>query len=276
MTESELALPLLNENDVGGGDGDEEIIYQLLNTNKNDERRRSSRCSYFKPTRKRCVAISFALLLWFGFLSSLWTAASCKLVKIDYNKGGVELTIQAVGFWRYEQKVTNGTHTTNYCVPYSTTQVRKEINLDGFFPEDIALQAYSVVSPSAVFTSIVALMICIVEVQVQPEILFGSMIPEYVDPSTTIRSSALAGVLLMMGGVIQTVATFSLLHYHPKSTASGYESPLCNPAYSHCKLGPIGVWGVCGSLALFVAGAISCYSSRRIAQRHGKGKSRCC
>jgi len=106
MTESELALPLLNENDVGGGDGDEEIIYQLLNTNKNDERRRSSRCSYFKPTRKRCVAISFALLLWFGFLSSLWTAASCKLVKIDYNKGGVELTIQAVGFWRYEQKVT--------------------------------------------------------------------------------------------------------------------------------------------------------------------------
>ena len=285
MPESQLKLPLLNDfdgdeestsqllntNDV---DRDEEIIYQLLNTNDNNERRqRSSRCSYFKVTRRRGVAISFALLLWFGFMSSLWAAASCKLVDIEYNKGGLELSIEGVGFWRYEQKITNGTHTTNYCAPFGQ-QVHSEVNLDGFFPDDKFLQAYSVASPSTIFASIFALMICVVEVQVQPEILFG-LIPEHVDPSTTIKSSALAGVLLMMGAIIQMVATFSLLHYHPKSTASGYLSPLCNPDYSHCKLGPVGIWAVLGALALFFAGAISCYSSHRIARRHGKGKM-CC
>ena len=93
MEESQLALPLLI-NDV---DSDDEIISQLLNTN--NERRRSRRCSYFNLTRKRCGAISFALLVWFGFVSSLWAAVSCQLVQIDYNKGGVELTIEAVGFW---------------------------------------------------------------------------------------------------------------------------------------------------------------------------------
>jgi hypothetical protein len=75
----------------------------------------------------------------------------------------------------------------------------------------------------------------------------------------------------MMSGILQIIATFSLLHYHPTSTASGYESPLCNPTYSHCRLGSIGIWAVFGSLALFFAGVISCYSSRRIAQRHRKG-----
>mmetsp|Transcript_27021 Transcript_27021/g.42405 ORF Transcript_27021/g.42405 Transcript_27021/m.42405 type:complete len:271 (-) Transcript_27021:1218-2030(-) len=270
MEGSQLALPLLS--DV---DRDEEIISQLLNTNDSDERRQSSRCcSHFKVSRKHCVAISFALLLLFGLMSSILSAASCNLIGIDYNKGGVELTIQALGFWRYEQKVTNGTHVANYCVPYGQ-KVHKEINLDGFFPEDKTLQAYSIVSPSAVFMSILALMICIVEVRLQPEIMFGRLIPEYVDPLTTIRSSALAGVLLVIGGIMQMVATFSLLYYHPKSTASGYESPLCNPAYSHCKLGSIGIWSVCGSLSLFVAGVISCYSSRRIARRHGKGKMLC-
>ncbi len=268
MEESQLDLPLLS--DV---DRDEEIIIsQLLNTNNdNDEHNiRSSRCSQFKDSSERRVAISFALLLLFGFMSSLWSAASCALIDIDYNKGGVELTIEGLGFWRYEQKVTNGTQITNYCAPYGQ-KVRKEINLDGFFPEDKTLQAYSLVSPSAAFMSIFALMICIVEVRFQPEIIFGRLIPEYVDPLTTIRSSALAGVLLMMGGIIQMVATFSLLNYHPKSTASGYESPLCNPAYSHCKLGLVGIWSVFGSLSLFVVGVISCYSSRRIARRHGKG-----
>lgn len=271
MEASQLALPLLS--DV---DRDEEIVSQLLNTNNdNDEHKRSSRCSHFKVSHERCVAISFSIFLLFGFMSSLWSAASCALIDIDYNKGGVELTIEGLGFWRYEQKVTNDTHVTNYCAPYNGQQVHKEINLDGFFPEDKTLQAYSIVSPSAVFTSIVALMLCIVEVRYQPEIIFGRLIPEYVDPLTTIRSSALAGVLLMIGGIFQMVATFSLLNYHPKSTASGYESPLCNPTYSHCKLGPIGIWSVFGSLSLFVAGVISCYSSRRIARRHGKG-GMCC
>ncbi len=271
MEESQLDLPLLS--DV---DRDEEIISQLLNTNNdNDEHNtRSSRCSHFKGSSERRVAISFALLLLFGFMSSLWSAASCALIDVEYNKGGVELTIEGLGFWRYDQKVTNGTNITNYCVPYGQ-HVRKEINLDGFFPEDKTLQAYSLVSPSAAFMSIFALMICIVEVRFQPEIIFGRLIPDYVDPITTIRSSALAGVLLMMGGIIQMVATFSLLNYHPKSTASGYESPLCNPAYSHCKLGSVGIWSVIGSLSLFVAGVISCYSSRRIARRHGKG-GMCC
>lgn len=282
MPESQLALPLLNDfdgdeestsqlpntNDI---DEDEEIIYQLLNTNDNNERRqRSGRHNYSKFTRRRNIAILYALLLLFGFMSSIWAAASCKLVQIEYNKGGLELSIEGVGFWRYCQKLTNGTHTTNYCAPFGQ-QVHSEVNLDGFFPDDKFLQAYSVVSPSTVFASIFALMICLVEVQVQPEILFG-LIPEHVDPSTTIRSSALAGVLLMVGAIIQMVATFSLLHYHPQSTASGYESPLCNPAYSHCKLGPIGIWAVIGALALFFAGVISCYSSHRIARRHGKGK----
>jgi hypothetical protein len=270
--ESQLALPLLN--DV---DRDEEIISQLLNTT--ERRRRSHRCSYFNPTRKRCGAISFALLVWFGFMSTLWASSSCELVQIDYNKGGLELTIEGVGFWRYEQKVTNGTHISNYCAPYGQ-KVHKEINLEGFFPEDKTLQAYSIVSPSAAFASVLALMVCVVEVSVDPEILSWSMnlpgntIDASVEPQTTIRSAMLAGVLLMMSGIFQMLATFSLLHYNPTPTATGYVSPLCNPTYSQCRLGPIGIWAVFGSLALFLAGVISCYFSCRTARRHG-GKYFC-
>jgi len=114
--ESQLALPLLINNDDDDFDRDEEVVSQLLNTNERP--RTSRRCSYFNITRKRCGAISYALLVCFGLISSIWATASCKLVQIDYNKGGVELTIEGVGFWRYEQKVTNGTHTANYCAPY--------------------------------------------------------------------------------------------------------------------------------------------------------------
>jgi hypothetical protein len=271
--ESQLALPLLINNDDDDFDRDEEIVSQLLNTNERP--RTSRRCSYFNITRKRCGAISYALLVCFGLISSIWATASCKLVQIDYNKGGVELTIEGVGFWRYEQKVTNGTHTANYCAPYGQ-KVHKEINLEGFFPEDKTLQAYSIVSPSAVFASVLFFLVCMVEVHFDPEILYGSMIPESVQPATTIRSAALAGVLLMISGILQMLATFSLLHFHPTPTTAGYESPLCNPAYSHCRLGPIGIWAVFGSLALFSAGVISCYFSRRIAQRHGGKGNICC
>ena len=271
MEESQLALPLLND-----FDRDEEIISQLLSTNNHDTDagKRSNTCSNFRLSRERCGVITFALLIWFGFMSSLWLASSCKLIEVDYNKGGVQLSVEALGFFRYEQKITNGTHTSNYCVPYGQP-VHTEVNLDGFFPEDKTLQTYSIISPSAVFASIVALMICVVDIHTDPEILTGSN-PEYVDPGTTIKSSAFAGVLLMIAGTFQLVATLSLLYYHPRSTSSGYESPLCNPAYSHCRLGPIGIWAVIGSLVLFLAGIVTCFSSRLLAQRFGRSKKFCC
>lgn len=264
--EAHLALPLLND------DRDEEIISQLLSTN---ERPRPCRCNNFHLTRKRCGAISFVAMLLFGVLSSLWTAASCKLVLIDWNPGGVELTVQGVGLWRYNQQVVNGTQVANYCVPYdATNKVQKEINLDGFFPDDKTLQIYSLLSPSTAFVSLIALMVFITEIKITPEILSGTT-RKSVDPTLAIRAAALAGVMLVIGGIFQLVATFQLLHYKPASTTTGYQSPICNPSYSHCKLGPVGVWSVFGALTLIVAGIISFHSARRVAKRHGKWKL-CC
>ena len=265
--EAHLALPLLNN------DRDEEIISQLLSTN---ERPRPRRCNNFHLTRKRCGAIAFIAMLLFGFMSSLWTAASCKLVLIDWNPGGVELTVRGVGLWRYNQQVVNGTQVANYCVPYDgTKKVHKEINLDGFFPDDKALQAYSLLSPSTAFVSLIALMVFITEIKITPEILSGT-IRKSVDPMLAIRAAAFAGVMLVIGGIFQLVATFQLLHYKPASTTTGYQSPICNPSYSHCKLGPVGVWSVFGALTLIVAGIISFHSARRVAKRHGKWKLVCC
>ena len=267
--EAHLAVPLLlNDYD---DDRDEEIISQLLSNN--NERLRRRRCNFY-ISRKRCGVISFALMVIFGFVSSLWTAASCKLVLVDWNPGGIELSVQGVGLWRYNQKVTNGTHVSNYCVPYDGAQVHKEINLDGFFPDDRALQAYSLLSPLGAFASLIALMVFITEITITPEILQGT-ITESVDPKIAIRAAALAGGMLTIGGIFQLVATFQLLHYKAASTTTGYQSPICNPSYSQCRLGPIGVWSVFGALTLIVTGIISFHSARRVAKRHRKWK-RCC
>lgn len=266
--ELHLVLPLLNDSD-----NDEEILSQLLSTER--ERGSGRRC-HFQLTRKRCSAISFALMVFFGFISSIWAAASCNLVLVDWNPGGVELTIEAVGLWRFAQKATNGTHTKHSCVSYDRLKAHKETNLDSFFPKDKALQAYSIVSPSTAFASILALMVCLVEVTVYPEILSGTTSPESAEPKTAIKAAVIAGGLLIIGGIFQMVSIFSLLHYdYPISTTTGYQSPICNPSFSHCRLGPMGVWGVFGALALIFAGIISFYYARRVAHTHGKWKRIC-
>ena len=252
-----LRHPLLSDNQCEGSD--EEIVSQLMSaTERPIRRRRWLRSSFW--------VIFFGCCTWFGFMASLWAAYSCNIILIDWNEGGVHLSITGLGLWQYQQ--VGGNHenigeNSNHeektvCVPYGGG---KSDNLQGFFPMDNNLRIYSILPPSLSFSVILSVIVYLMVASVNPDTFTrfdgqGSPRWKYATIARIIFA-IFVGLALTLSDIFQLLTTYGLLNLLTTDLDSEDQSPMCNPKYSSCRFGPGGYWAIFAATNFFVSGVVA-------------------
>lgn len=270
-----LQRPLLSDSADEEVD-DEEIVSQLLSTNERSNRRRRCRKFVGGPL----WALLFALFTLLGLFASVWATCSCNLIAIQWNKGGVHLTVTAVGFFSYQRDAVDPQHknesanainqvTKEVCVDYGAVQ---QVGMQKFFPSNQTLQVYSILGPSFYFAAILAMLMFMLILSMHPEVLTQSETEQY--PATGLAITVtMASVFLLVSGIFQLLSVHGLLHYSDNNTND--QSPICNPTYSTCHLGPGGNWAVFAIFSSFFCGLVSCLAAYFVGCRTGRS-TRCC
>lgn len=246
-------------------DDDDTIVTQLLSTNNNESLRRlpQSSCGVKLIHRRgRCLALSFALLSWLGLFASGWSSFSCNLVAVQYPEGGVRLTIDAIGYWSYQKEVTNNdTKTTFVCVNYDATLTKQPRNI---LPSSKTSQVYAILASSSYSIAFVFGIISLVMLSIHSE---KSDVVQY--PTRGITVTTIVAAFFFAGAaVFHIIPLHGLMHYNDGSTND--QSPICNPTYSTCYLGPSGYLAVFAVGAAFVCGLVSCLTVYHVRYK------RCC
>jgi hypothetical protein len=230
-------------------DDDDTIVTQLLSTN-NERLRRLPQTSWFIHRQGRCLTISFALLSWLGLFASGWSNFSCNLVAVQYPEGGVRLTIDAIGYWSYQKEVTNNdTKTTFVCVDYDATLTQQPRNI---LPSSKTLQIYAILASSSYFVAFVAGIVSVVMLSIHSENTDEIQYPTRGVTMTMI----LASFFFACAAIFHIIPLYALIHYNDGSTND--QSPICNPSYSTCYLGPSGYLAIFAISAAFVCGLVLC------------------
>ena len=197
-----------------------------------------------------------ALIALLGLVGSVWATCSCDLVAVEWNQGGLQLSITAVGVWSYQREVVepprkgrDNTHPTTelVCVGYGTTpNTQQSVNTKDLFPSSKTLQIYSIFGPSLYFAAILTKMVFAMAT------LF-SLEASDLDSATSGAAAAVAAVLLLSSGIFQLLSVHGLMHYSDK---------ICNE-YSRCSLSGVGGhWAIVGIFcAFFVCGLASCFAA---------------
>ena len=276
---STLHRPLLSDDFLeGDGDGDEELVSQLISTSERSHTR------HRQLHRVRRMAYSFMVLSLMGLFVSGWsTFFACDLVAVKYPKGGVHLLVKAFGVWSYQQEVIKKNHngssnginkhvTTKSCLDYDAIQKNhQDVDLKDFFPVNKTTQAYSIVSVSFYIAAMLAIFIFLVIVLAHPEVFTGSESVHY--PATGMTGSVIAAACFFVGaGVFYSLLIHGLLHFSEGAGSNSQSLSICSPTHSHCRLGRGGYWVVftiCTSFVCGLVASIAAYNIRRI--RAGKG-----
>jgi len=252
-----------NDTDIDNIDDDDDtIVTQLVSTNNNDERLQrlphSSSCGEKSIHRRgRCLTISFALLSWLGLFASGWSNFSCNLVAVQYPEGGVRLTIDAIGYWSYQKEVTNNdTKTTFVCVDYDATFTQQPRNI---LPSSKTLQVYAILASSSYFIAFVAGIISLVILSIHSEKTDKVQFPTRGITVTTI----LAAFFFASAAIFHIIPLHALIHYNDGGSTND-QSPICNPAYSKCYIGPSGYLAVFAIGDAFVCGSVSCLTAYHV------------
>jgi len=269
-----LRRPLLSHD----GDGDEELVSQLISTSERSHRNTRHRQLH----RVRRMACSYIILSLMGLFASGWsTFFSCDLVAVQYPKGGVHLLVKAFGLWSYQQEVVQKNHNgssngnnnkhVKTCVDYDAIQKNhQDVDLKDFFPVDKTTQAYSIVSVSFYVAAMLAIFIFALIVLVHPEVFTGSESVHY--PATGMTSSVMAAACFFAGaGGFYSLLIHGLLQTSQIGGSDSESSSICIPSHSHCHLGRGGYWVVFTICTSFICGSIAsiaAYNIRRI--RAGK------
>mmetsp|Transcript_15540 Transcript_15540/g.32884 ORF Transcript_15540/g.32884 Transcript_15540/m.32884 type:complete len:232 (-) Transcript_15540:1156-1851(-) len=228
----------------------------------------------------------FALFMLTGLFASVWATCSCNLIAIEYNKGGVHLSITAVGFFGYQRNGVDPTHNNDrdlrgnrgvyemkkqVCADYGKTQ-HMEVDLRHFFPTNHTLQMYSIVGPSFYFAGIFSIILFLFILVMHPEVLAQSETIEY-PPKGITTTITMAAVCLLASGIFQVYSVHGLMHF--SDNESNDRSPICNPAYSSCHLGKGGKWAAFSIFCAFFCGFMMCFGAYFVASRAGR-TTRCC
>ncbi|KAL9183463.1 hypothetical protein ACHAXT_004319 [Thalassiosira profunda] len=180
----------------------------------------------------------------------------CDLVAVEWNQGGLQLSITAVGIWSYQREVVEpprkGKDSNNHptteliCVGYGTTPQTQSVNTEGFFPSSKILQIYSILGPSLYFAAILTMTVFAMAT------LFSLEASDR-DSATSAAAAAVAAVLLLSSGIFQLLSVHGLMHHSDK---------ICNE-YSRCSLSGVGGhWAIVGIFcAFFVCGLASCFAA---------------
>lgn len=248
--------PLLSDYAGDEEDVDEEIVSQLLSAS-NKKRSSRRRCQQFVVSKSLWGSL-IAVFALMGLFASVWATCSCNLVAVKWNEGGVELSISAVGIWSYEQEVvvqsnkdigaiSSDDTTKKGCVDYGAKQHAEAGNMQDFFPSNTALQVYSILGPSLYFAAILML-VCMAIM-----LFFQSETDVYPDVGVTV-AVALSAVFFVLSCIFQLLSIQGILHSSNNDDSTDHQSPICNPTYSHCNLGPGGHWAVFGMCGSFICG----------------------
>ena len=182
-----------------------------------------------------------ALMLssWMGLFASWRSTFSCDLVAVQYPAGGVHLTVKAVGIWSYQKEVSDDLKgSAIVCVDYGVT-LAQQPELKNILPSSKTLQVYSILASSFYFAAFLAVVIFILKLPMHPEALNQI---EGVQYPIGGKTATLASFFFTNAAIIHIISLHGLIHNNVNSTYD--QSPICNPTYSHCKLGPGGRWAV--------------------------------
>ncbi len=210
--------------------------------------------------RGRCCGLSFALvsLAWLGLFASGWSTFSCDLVAVQYPTGGVHLTVRAVGIWSFQKEVSGDPKSSNgsaggsmVCVDYGAI----DLKLKNILPSSKALQVCSIVACSFYLAAFLGLVIFLLVLLMHPEALNRKDGMIYSSPGVIANMAATsAAFFFTAAGTIHMTTLHGLIHYNDTSTDD--QSTICNPAYSHCYIGPGGSWAVFAIVSAFVCGFV--------------------
>lgn len=244
-----------NDSDIDNNidNDDDTILTQLLSTNNNEGLRRlpQSSCGIKLIQRRgRCLTLSFALLSWLGLFASGWSSFSCNLVAVQYPKEGVRLTIDAIGYWSYQKEITNdNAKTTFVCVDYDAALTQQPRNI---LPSNKTLQVYAILASSSYFIAFVAGIVSLVMLSIHSEKTDEIQYPTRGVTITII----VAAFFFACAAIFHIIPLYALIHYNDGSTNN--QSPICNPTYSTCYLGPSGYLAIFAIGVAFVCGLVSC------------------
>ena len=274
---------------------DDVIVSQLLSANERPRCRHHRRCPTFPCLQGgSCWMLLFGLFAWMGFVSSIWSAYSCDLIHVEWNKGGVHLSVTGIGIWRYQKEVSSPSSSgsqyrhknhisdgnvgkNEICVSYGGDPTNKK--MEGFFPSEKRLHVYSILAPSLSFSVLLGLMVIGLAAVACPERFTHPENNESLRRSrlliAEIITYILAGVTLMISGIFLLAMTYGLLHYSHHTSDALHQSPICNPSYSRCHLGSGGRWALSGALSCCLSALVAFlapYSMVRSSNR----RSCCC
>ena len=269
-------VPLLCDDDDDHNDVDGAIVAQLISTNERSGRPRRCIEKFGRDRCGRASSLALVLLSWAGLLASGWSAFSCDLVAVRYPAGGVRLTVEAVGIWGYRKAGAPGDPGGGEgggaaaCVGYGAT-LAKQPELKNILPSSRMLQICSVLATSFYFAAFLAVVIFA---------SISSAHPGVIDQSEAVRiggmkiAATAAACSFPTAAIIHIVSLHGLIHYNDDSVNND-QSPICNPTYSSCYLGPGGRWAVFAIVGAFFCGINSLLAAYYVVCKAGRNAGFC-
>ena len=137
------------------------------------------------------------------------------------------------------------------CVDYGAI----DLKLKNILPSSKALQVCSIVACSFYLAAFLGLVIFLLVLLMHPEALNRKDGMKYSSPGVIANMAATsAAFFFTAAGTIHMTTLHGLIHYNDTSTDD--QSTICNPAYSHCYIGPGGSWAVFAIVSAFVCGFV--------------------
>ena len=230
------------------------------------------------------------LLSWMGLLASGWSYFfSCDLIDVIYPPGGVRLTVEAVGIWGYQRGGGGGAPGVNpgggesgggggagagACVRYGAT-LAGQPELKDMFPSSRMLQFCSVLAIAFYLVAFLAVVVVFFASVIssssahRPGAIDRSYEESAICPPTTtttgagmtiVAATAVAAFSFPTSAIMHIVILHGLLHYNDhdgEANNNDQSSPICNPTYSSCYLGPGGRYAVLAIVTAFFCGIVS-------------------
>ncbi|KAL7489603.1 hypothetical protein ACHAW6_015257 [Cyclotella cf. meneghiniana] len=220
--------------------------------------------------------ILFSFLTWASFILSLYSTYSCDIILVDWNRNALNLSVSGVGIFRFQQRTRNIPRNRNeiHCVEYASFKTNAGIqNIEEFFTVDRDLRVLSILAPTLAGVVFLGIMGLMVMASIYPDKFMNRLTnPEYPWKSLSI-SYVLAGMLLIAVGTMELIVVLDLLNFaNPVNDI--HVSPICNSAYSTCRIGGGGKASIsatlfcyCAALIALIAACITVGSKRR--ETHG-------
>ncbi|KAL3802402.1 hypothetical protein HJC23_007227 [Cyclotella cryptica] len=226
--------------------------------------RRCCRCAvncftWLSQNKWLTYIVLFSFLTWAAFILSLYVTYSCDIILVRWNANSLNLSVSGVGIFRFQQRTRNVPRNRNEinCVEYGSYNLHAEIQkIEDFFPVDKKLRVLSVLAPTlagVVFLGIMGLMVL---ASLYPDKFMNRLTNrEYPWKSLSI-SYVLGGVILIAAGTLELIVVLDLLNIaNPVNDI--HESPICNSAYSTCRLGGGGKVAITASSFCYGAALIA-------------------